>query len=631
MNKIKTLKDLNNWKKEIKKEAQKKDYVLTVCGGSGCQGSKAQEVIETFEEKLKEKKLNDQVDFKVTGCPGFCEQGPLAVLNPQDIFYVQIEPEDVEKIINKSIIDDEVINDLIYKDKVSAEEFIKESKVPFYKQQKRIVLENNGLLNCDSIEDYINVEGYSALGKVLSEFEPQEVIEEIKASGIRGRGGAGFPMGKKWEICAQKEEQEKYVVCNADEGDPGAFMDRSVLEGDPHLLIEGMIIGAYAIGATQGFIYVRTEYPLAIEMLQKAINDAIKYGFLGENIFNSSFEFNLEIRRGAGAFVAGEETALLHSIEGKRAMPTQRPPYPAENGLYKKPTNINNVETWSNVPYIINKGAEWFNDIGTENSKGTKVFSLAGKINNTGLIEVPMGITLREIIYDIGGGVPDGKEFKAVQTGGPSGGCIPPDLLDLEVDYEKLAEANSIMGSGGMIVLDEDNCMVDIAKYFLEFLQDESCGKCPPCRVGVPKMLGILKKISSGEGEKGDLNKLEDLADTISQASLCGLGKTSTNPVMSTLQYFREEYEKHIYEKECPAMVCTDLMYYGVVEDLCRGCDQCKEACPTQAIIGNRGEPPYYIKDEMCIRCGNCVEECPFDAIQKNPGIKKKKSEEKIG
>ncbi|MFW6269472.1 MAG: NADH-quinone oxidoreductase subunit NuoF [Bacillota bacterium] len=593
---------------------------IAVCGGTGCQGSEADKVIAAFRREIKNRQIEDQIDFKITGCPGFCEQGPLAVVRPQDIFYVKISPEKVPEIIEKSILDNQIIDELLYRENEEAEEIIKEKEVPFYKHQKRIVFENNGLIDPASIEDYIEKDGYSALSKILSGFEPQDVISEIKNSGLRGRGGAGFPTGQKWEFASREKSDIKYVVCNADEGDPGAFMDRGLLEGNPHLVIEGMIIGAYAIGANQGYIYCRTEYPLAVENAQKAIEDSRRYGFLGDNIFNSGFSFDLEIRKGAGAFVAGEETALLHSIEGKRAMPTQRPPYPATSGLWGKPTNINNVETWANVPYIINRGSDWFSEIGTENSKGTKVFSLVGKINNTGLIEVPMGITLREIIYEIGGGIPEGKEFKAVQTGGPSGGCIPADYLDLQVDYEKLSEANSMMGSGGMVVMDEDTCMVDVAKYFLEFLQEESCGKCPPCRVGVPKMLKILERITAGEGRKGDLETLEELGKTISNASLCGLGQTSANPVLSTLEHFRNEYEEHIFDKKCSALVCPDLLHYEIDEELCKGCDQCKQVCPVEAIQGTPGDPPYHINNEDCIRCGSCIEECNFDAIQKRPG-----------
>ncbi len=626
MNKIKSLEDLNNWRNEVSKDLEQKNCIITVCGGTGCQGSEAKRVIKAFKDELDKKDLKDRAELKVTGCHGFCEQGPLAVLRPQDIFYVNLTAEDVPEIIDKTVVNGEPIKRLLYKEVDVAEEIIKSAEIPFYKNQKRIVFENNGSIDPTKIGDYIGVNGYSALGKVLNEYTPDDVITEITKSGLKGRGGAGFPMGKKWEICKEKEGDIKYVVCNADEGDPGAYMDRSLLEGNPHLIIEGMIIGGYTVGATKGFIYVRTEYPMAVEHTQKAIEQAREAGLLGKDIFGSGFDFDLEIRRGAGAFVAGEETALLHSIEGKRGMPTQRPPFPADSGLWGKPTNINNVETWANVPYVINNGADWFSSIGTEKSKGTKVFSLVGKINNTGLIEVPMGISLKEIIYDIGGGIPDGKEFKAVQTGGPSGGCIPADLLDLEVDYEKLAEANSMMGSGGMVVMDEETCIVDVSKYFLEFLQDESCGKCPPCRVGVPKMLEILERITSGQGKEGDLEKLEELGETVTNTSLCGLGQTSANPVVSTLEHFRNEYEEHIYDKVCSALVCSDLIHYNIKDKLCRGCDQCRDVCPTQAIVGSPGEPPYYIKDSNCIRCGSCIDECPFDAIEKRPGQKEKET-----
>ncbi|MFW5985447.1 MAG: NADH-quinone oxidoreductase subunit NuoF [Halanaerobiaceae bacterium] len=598
--------------------------IIAICGGTGCQGSEAQKVIDTFVTELKKRHLETEATVKVTGCPGFCEQGPLAVILPQEIFYVKIEPGDVANIIESSILKDEVIEELLYKEDASDQKIIKEKEVPFYKHQKRIVFEHNGRIDPTSIDEYIEVEGYSALSKVLNTEDGKNVVEEIKESGLRGRGGAGFPTGTKWEFARNSESEIKYVVCNADEGDPGAFMDRGLLEGNPHLVIEGMTIGAYAIGASRGYIYVRTEYPLAVKNIQKAIDQAREYGFLGDNIFGTDFSFDLEIRKGAGAFVAGEETALLHSIEGKRAMPTQRPPYPATSGLWGEPTNINNVETWANVPYIIRKGAEWFKQTGTEDSKGTKVFSLVGKINNTGLIEVPMGITLREIIFEIGGGIPEGKEFKAVQTGGPSGGCIPAEYLDLQVDYEKLSAANSMMGSGGMVVMDEDTCMVDVAKYFLEFLREESCGKCPPCRIGVPKMLKILTRITEGKGQEGDLEQLAELGEIISSASLCGLGQTSANPVLSTLEHFRKEYEKHIYQKECPARVCSALMYYEIDSQLCRSCDRCKQICPVDAIEGTPGEGSYEIIDQQCIKCGNCYDECPFEAIKSKAGQKER-------
>lgn len=490
----------------------------------------------------------------------------------------------------------------------------------FYKKQKRIALKNCGKINPESIEDYIANGGYEALGKAIVELESDQIIEMIKESGLRGRGGGGFSTGLKWSFAAGAPGDVKYIICNADEGDPGAFMDRSILEGDPHAIIEGMVIAGYAIGANEGYVYVRAEYPLAIERLEKAIDDAKELGLLGENIFGSNFDFELNINVGAGAFVCGEETALIASIEGKRGMPVPRPPYPATKGLWDKPTNINNVETYANVAYIILNGPEKFAGIGNENSPGTKVFALAGKINNTGLVEVPMGTTLEEVIFEIGGGIPDGKKVKGVQTGGPSGGCIPAHMFDLEVDFDKLSEAGSIMGSGGMVVMDENTCMVDVAKFFLDFMQDESCGKCLPCRDGVPEMYKILDKISKGEGNDQDIVNLKNIAETIKSTALCGLGNTSPNPVLSTLEYYGDEYRAHIHDKACPAGVCADLIYYEVQPDACKSCDRCRKACPVDAISGEPGGDPYIIDNDICISCGTCVEECPFDAIEVIPG-----------
>ena len=622
MAKINTAEELEKLKEEYRQKDEEWDCVINFCGGTACQGSGAQKVLNALKNKLADIEDNMDIELRVTGCHGFCEQGPLAVIQPQDLLYVNITEDDVEQIIEKTVLNNEEIEDLFYNEAEKEDKIKSDKEIPFYKNQERIVFENNGVIDATSVEDYIAEGGYSALSRALSEFTPCEVIEEVKESGLKGRGGAGFPAGVKWEICYDREADLKYIICNANESDNGAYMDRSLLEGNPHLIIEGMIIGGYAIGASRGFIYVRTEYPIAVDHTHKALDQARELGFLGEDIFGSGFDFDLEVRRGAGAFVAGEETALMHSIEGKIGMPTQRPPFPAERGLWGNPTNINNVETWANVPYIINRGAEWFSSIGTENSTGTKVFSLVGKINNTGLIEVPMGITLREIIFDIGGGIPEGKEFKAVQTGGPSGGCIPAELLDLEVDFEKLEEANSMMGSGGMVVMDEDTCMVDVVKYFMQFLEDESCGKCPPCRVGVPKMLEIMDRITKGNGGPEDLEKLADLGDTVKNSSLCGLGQTAANPVLSTLEHFKNEYEEHIYDKACQALVCEDLLYYNIIEEECRSCDQCKQACPVDTIVGTPGEDPYYIVDEGCIRCGSCIEACPFDAIEMKPGQK---------
>jgi NADH:ubiquinone oxidoreductase subunit F (NADH-binding)/NAD-dependent dihydropyrimidine dehydrogenase PreA subunit len=504
----------------------------------------------------------------------------------------------------------------LYTDPDTNKKIIKEKDVPFYKKQTRNILSNNALIDPQSIEDYFGISGYSSLLKVLSSMTPGEVIDEVKQSGIRGRGGAGFPTGFKWEFCRKAKGDKKYIICNADEGDPGAYMDRGLLEGNPHSIIEGMIIGAYAIGANQGFVYIRDEYPIAVKTIDNAIKQARQYGLLGKDILGSNFDFYITIIRGAGAFVCGEETALIASIEGKKGEPRQRPPFPAQKGLWRKPTNINNVETWANIPLIISKGAKWFSKIGTEKSKGTKIFSLVGKINNTGLVEIPMGITLKELIYKIGGGIPEGKSFKAVQTGGPSGGCIPEDLLDTPIDYEKLKESGSIMGSGGMVVMDEDTCMVDVARYFLEFLQDESCGKCLSCREGTKRMAEIVTNITKGQGMEGDLELLEELAIVVKDTSMCGLGQTAANPVLSTLKYFREEYEDHILKGKCPAGVCSALIEYLIISEKCVGCEACKKACPQQAISGEK-KKPHVIDQNKCIKCGICLETCKVNAIEK--------------
>jgi NADH:ubiquinone oxidoreductase subunit F (NADH-binding)/(2Fe-2S) ferredoxin/Pyruvate/2-oxoacid:ferredoxin oxidoreductase delta subunit len=592
-----------------------RSHVL-VCAGTGCTSSNSLEVREGLRNELTRLNLNKEVKVVETGCFGFCNLGPIVVVYPEGTFYCQVKPEDVKEIAEEHLLKGRIVSRLLYSEPDSEIKVSDFEKIEFFKHQKRIALRNCGAINPEKIEEYIAHDGYFALGKVLKEMTKEQVIEEIKKSGLRGRGGGGFPTGLKWEFAYKTPGNIKYVVCNADEGDPGAFMDRSILEGDPHSLIEAMTIAGYAIGAEQGYVYVRAEYPIAVERLQIAINQAKEYGLLGKNIFGTGFNFDLDIRLGAGAFVCGEETALLTSIEGHRGEPRPRPPFPAVEGLWQKPTLLNNVETYANIPMIILKGADWFREIGTEKSKGTKVFALAGKINNTGLIEVPMGTTLRTIIYDIGGGIPNGKKFKGAQTGGPSGGCIPASLIDTEIDYDNLIALGSMMGSGGLIVMDETDCMVDIAKFFLEFTQEESCGKCPPCRIGTKRMLEILDKITQGKGEPKDLENLETLARTIKNASLCGLGQTAPNPVLNTLKYFREEYEAHIYDKKCPAGVCQSLLTYLIIADKCRGCGICARVCPVGAISGKPKEP-YVIDTQKCIKCGTCIEKCKFGSIVK--------------
>ncbi|SDL55808.1 NADH-quinone oxidoreductase subunit NuoF [Halarsenatibacter silvermanii] len=617
---IESAADLEEFQNRAEKEYESHDKLISMCGGTGCRGGGCQDVIEELQTQLEDKGITDEVGLKVTGCQGFCEMGPLMVIRPEGNFYCNIEPEDVEEILEKTIKKGEAIERLEYVEPQTQEKIIKEQDIPFYKNQGRIVFESNGHISPTDIEDYFAVDGYTGLKKALLEMEQEDVIDEVKESGLRGRGGGGFPTGKKWDLCYQQDSEPKYLICNSDEGDPGAYMDRSIKEGNPHLVLEGMIIAAYAIGASQGFIYIRAEYPLAVEHITEAVKQAREYGLLGEEILGTDFSFDIEIMEGAGAFVCGEETALMASIEGERGMPRPRPPYPAESGLWGQPTNINNVESYANVPLIIRDGADWFNSVGTENSTGTKIFSLVGKVNNTGLIEVPMGISLEEVVFDIGGGIPGDKKAKAVQTGGPSGGCIPRDMFDIPVDFDKLQEVGSIMGSGGLVVMDEDTCMVDVAKFFLDFTQDESCGKCPPCRLGTRRMLEILERITSGEGRKGDIELLEELGERIIDTSLCGLGQTAPNPVLSTIEYFRDEYEAHIYEKSCPAGVCQNLIFYHIIDEECQACDRCRQICPVDAIEGEPGEDPYRIFDDACIRCGNCLDECPFDAIEIVPG-----------
>ena len=587
---------------------------ILVCGGTGCRASASKNIICRLEDCLKERALEDEVQVIATGCFGFCEKGPIVKIMPDNTFYVQVKPEDAEEIVNEHIIKGRKVERLLYKEP-SKKVTVSDSKhMEFYKKQLRIALRNCGFIDPENIEEYIGRDGYSALAKCLTEMTPEAVIDEIKRSGLRGRGGGGFPTGLKWEFARKYQADQKYVVCNADEGDPGAFMDRSIMEGDPHSVIEAMAICGYSIGASKGLVYIRAEYPLAIERLRIAIEQAEKYGLLGENILGTDFSFHIEIRYGAGAFVCGEETALIHSMEGHRGEPTTKPPFPAESGYLNKPTNVNNVETLANIPVILNKGADWFASIGTERSKGTKVFALAGKINNVGLIEVPMGTTLREVIYEIGGGIKNGKKFKAVQTGGPSGGCLTEIHLDTPIDFDNLLAAGSMMGSGGMIVMDEDDCMVAVAKFYLEFIVEESCGKCSPCRIGNKRLLEILTRITEGKGTMEDLDNLRNLSQVIKDTALCGLGQTSPNPVLSTLEHFYDEYVAHIRDHKCPAGKCKALLSFRIDPQLCVGCTLCSRNCPVDAIIGERKEA-HFIDTTKCIKCGTCKDKCKFNAI----------------
>ena len=587
-------------------------YVL-VCGGTACCSSGGTTVVEAFKKELEAAGLKDKVQVVVTGCLGFCEQGPIVKILPQGTFYVQVKVEDVKEIVAEHLVKGRVVQRLCY-DPEQAKKLVAEANIPFYQKQYRIVLRNCGIIDPEKIEDYIARDGYKAIEKVLFEMTPEQVVEEILKSGLRGRGGAGFPTGMKWKFAQQQPKGQKYMVCNADEGDPGAYMDRSTLEGDPHSILEAMTIAGYAIGASKGFIYIRAEYPLAIERLQIAIKQAHELGLLGEDILGSGFSFDIELRFGAGAFVCGEETALLQSIEGNRGMPKPRPPFPAVKGLWGRPTVINNVETLANIPVIINKGAEWFSKIGTATTKGTKVFALTGKVNNSGLIEVPMGTTLREIIFDIGGGIRGGHQFKAAQTGGPSGGIIPPQFLDTPIDYESLAKIGSIMGSGGLIVMDETDCVVDVARFYLDFTVDESCGKCAPCRIGGRKLLNYLKKITDGRGTEQDIKDMQAICDAMNKASLCGLGQTASNPVRSTLRYFMDEYMEHIKDKKCRAGKCTKLIQYKIDPAKCKGCTLCARKCPANAITGTVKQP-HVIDPAKCIKCGQCELNCKFGAI----------------
>lgn len=589
-----------------------KEKHILVCHGTGCTSSKSPQIIENFRKILEEKKI-ENVRVIQTGCFGLCAKGPIVIIRPEDTFYAQVTPEDCEEIIQTHIMEGKTVERLLCQD-INGSKVQKLDDLTFYKKQKRIALQNCGRIDPEQIDEYIAFDGYKALEKVLLEMTPEEVIETIEKSGLRGRGGAGFPTGKKWALTKAATGKQKYVVCNADEGDPGAFMDRSILEGDPHSVLEAMMIAGYAIGANQGYIYVRAEYPIAVERFGVAIKQAREYGILGKNIFGTDFEFDVDIRLGAGAFVCGEETALLESIEGKRGQPRVKPPYPANQGLWMKPTLINNVETYANVTRIILNGADWYSSIGTENSKGTKVFALGGNVVNVGLVEVPMGTTLREIVYDIGGGIPNGRDFKAAQTGGPSGGCIPKEHLDTPIDYESLKEIGSMMGSGGLIVMDDTKCMVNLAKFYLSFTVDESCGKCTPCRIGTKRMLELLEKMTTGEAESEDLNKLEELAVNIPKTAICGLGQSAPNPVLSTLKYFREEYLEHVKYKECKTGECKALAKIQIDSEKCKGCGMCKRNCPVNAIEGEPGKT-HKIDEQTCIKCGTCISVCPFHAI----------------
>ena len=607
--------ELEAIRQSIIKSRQPSQPCIAICGGTGCLALGGAGVITAFKREIQEQGLGTKVDLKVTGCPGFCERGPLVVIEPGNILYQRVKEEDVAQIISQTILNGNIVEELLYLDSKTGKRIIHESEIPFYNKQQRLLLADNSKIDPTNIDDYLALGGYTALSKALFKMSPEQIIEEIKKSGLRGRGGGGFPTGVKWETCRQAQGDTRYIICNCDEGDPGAFMDRSLMEGNPHSILEGMIIGAYAIGSNEGYIYVRNEYPLAVRNAEIAIKQAEEYGLLGKNILGSGFDFSIKINRGGGAFVCGESTALMASLEGKVGEPRAKYVHTVEKGLWEQPTDLNNVETWANVPLIINRSADWYTKIGTARSKGTKIFSLVGKINNTGLVEVPMGITLREIIYDIGGGIPDGKKFKAVQTGGPSGGVIPESLLGLAVDFDELNKVGSMMGSGGMIVMDENTCMVDIAKYFLTFLEGESCGKCVPCREGIKRMREILTDISEGKGKDGDIELLERLSATLIDSSLCALGSTAPNPVLTSIRYFRDEYEAHIKDKRCPAGVCKELITYLIVDEKCVGCRLCEKACPVGAITFMGKKKPVILDQDKCIKCGSCYDVCQFGAV----------------
>jgi NADH-quinone oxidoreductase subunit F len=617
MSKLSSIADLETIGRKLLLKRKTVTKTLILCGGTGCTASRCLDVIDAVNEELRMQGMESEVNLRVTGCHGFCEQGPIAVIEPDNIFYHHLTPGDAHDIVDRTLKKGEVVERLLYTDPVSGQKIRTESAIPFYEAQDRQLLRYNRELDPCSIEDYIALDGYTALAKAFSSLPPEEIIRQIKVCGLRGRGGGGFPTGRKWTECHEAPGDEKYVICNADEGDPGAYMDRCVLEGNPHLVIEGMLIGAYAIGASKGYIYVRNEYPLAVKHTRIAVQQARKMGLLGEDILGSSFSFDIEVARGGGAFVCGESTALMASLEGKVGEPRPKHVHTVVDGLWHKPTTLNNVETWANVPDIISNGPEWFASKGTKGSKGTKILALTGRIKNTGLVEVAMGTPIRTIVFDIGGGAMDGKAVKAVQTGGPSGGCLPVDKFDLPVDFDVLYEAGSMVGSGGMVVMDESSCMVDVAKYFLHFLQDESCGKCVPCRLGIDRMLEIITDITEGRGSPEQIDLLEDLANTVTETSLCGLGKTAANPVLSTLRYFREEYERHIYEKTCPAGVCKSLISYYIDLEICNGCGVCKRECIYNAISGKKKEA-HIIDLHLCQKCGICRSECKFEAIQVN-------------
>ncbi len=621
MPRINSTEELEKIRKDILASRDPEKPCITLCSGSACQATHCKKVAAALDLELEKQGLVDKVHVRKTGCHGFCEKGPILVIYPEEICYLQVKPEDIPEIISKTLIEKEIVERLVYVDPTSGEKISRESDIPFYKNQQRLVLGPNTKIDPKNLEDYLAVGGYQALTKVLFGMTPVQVIDEVKAASLRGRGGGGFPAGIKWEAARNTPGDTKYVIVNCDEGDPGAYMDRSLMEGNPFCVLEGLLIGAYAIGAHEGYIYVRQEYPLAVENVTFAIKKAEEYGLLGKDILGSGFDFVVKVHMGAGAFVCGEETALIKSLEGKVGEPKARPPYPAVRGLWGKPTNINNVETWANIPLVINKGAAAFTSIGTEGSKGTKIFSLVGKVNNTGLVEVPMGVTLRDIVYKVGGGIPGGKKFKAVQTGGPAGGCMPEALLDMAVDFDQLTKAGSMMGSGGMIVLDEETCMVDFARYFLGFLADESCGKCVPCREGVKQMLKILTDITKGKGKEGDIELLEQLSEVAGSAALCALGKGAPNPVLSTLRHFRNEYEAHINEKKCPAYTCKELISYYIDPDKCQACMSCGKKCPAEAIDGGKNLIHVVIQDK-CTKCGSCLEACPtrFGAVRKISG-----------